>query len=94
MAATGNAHRGTPPAGALTTQFLPPEPKCTVTPEAYTDKNCMPPNFSGYFDGDVGYYSPAICPQSWTIATVLPTKVTGLGPPIEPTETAAVCCPQ
>jgi hypothetical protein len=50
----------------------------------------MPDGFYDYLAYSIGYYSPAICPSSWTVAG---TPSSGFGPAIEPTETARVCCP-
>jgi hypothetical protein len=84
------AHQGTSPAAALTTVFTPIPDYCrTGLYRHYTDF-CMPPAWSTYWYGNVGYYSPGICPYGYTSAG---TPKLGAGPAVETTETAIVCCP-
>jgi hypothetical protein len=42
---------------------------------------------------DVGYYSPAICPNGWTVAGSRAVW-DNLGPPPEPSESVYYCCPR
>lgn len=56
----------------------------------------MPPNFDAYWYGGLGYYSPAVCPQSYAVAASRPTNQphsAGLGPEPLSGETAVMCCP-
>ncbi|KAF2489940.1 hypothetical protein BU16DRAFT_441975, partial [Lophium mytilinum] len=77
----------TAPAGPLTTVFTPPYP-C----ESY---DCMPPGFTDYWLTNVGYYSPAICPLSYTVDCSRPSDLcNGVeGPTQTQGEFAWRCCP-
>jgi hypothetical protein len=81
-------HDGTSPAAALTTVFS--GSNCPVSTTSWSD-SCLPPNYSSvYWIGDVGYYSPAICPSGYTAAC---SRFDSLqGPGLESTETAMQCC--
>ncbi|EHA53915.1 hypothetical protein MGG_04770 [Pyricularia oryzae 70-15] len=89
-------HNSTTPAGSLTTIWTPP---CPGGPMTTWDSNanrslegCMPTNYKDlYYDGNVGYYSPGICPSGYTSACS--RYNTQQGPPLEPEETAVMCAP-
>ncbi|EON61225.1 hypothetical protein W97_00438 [Coniosporium apollinis CBS 100218] len=81
----------TPPAGALTTAFRPTPRYCETGQSRFSTRDCMPPNWSAYWDGDVGYYSPAICPHSYTSAATRTSF--DAGPAVQLWETAIICCP-
>ncbi|KAK0514191.1 hypothetical protein JMJ35_002808 [Cladonia borealis] len=78
----------------LTTIFTPP-PSClgVITYDGVLfwqngvsqtgDSNCYPASFHNIYNS---YYSPGICPQSWTSASTYPHAN-------KPLETAAFCCP-
>ncbi|TLD22776.1 hypothetical protein PspLS_07374 [Pyricularia sp. CBS 133598] len=89
-------HNGITPAGSLTTIWTPP---CPGGPMTTWDSNarksledCMPTNYKNvYYDGNVGYYSPGICPSGYTSACSRYNRQQG--PPLEPDETAVLCAP-
>ncbi|KAI6367967.1 hypothetical protein MCOR25_004756 [Pyricularia grisea] len=89
-------HNGTTPAGLLTTIWTPP---CPDGPMTTWDSNwtkslkvCMPTNYKDiYYNGNVGYYSPGICPSGYTSACR--RYNTHQGPPLEAEETAVLCAP-
>ncbi|KAF4954067.1 hypothetical protein FSARC_12234 [Fusarium sarcochroum] len=88
---TSSAHDGTAPAGALTTIFTPPVDCIKDRVLYYKTRTCMPlpERWSLYWEA-ASYYSPGICPSGMiSVATPPPF----FGPPIEPSETAIVCCP-
>jgi len=82
----------TPPAGALTTAFRPTPRYCETGESRFSTRDCMPPNWSAYWDGDVGYYSPGICPHSYTSAATRTSF--DAGPAVQLWETAIICCPR
>jgi hypothetical protein len=59
--------------------------------EPYFKKSCAPPNFSKYWWDQAGFYSPAICPQGYTMGCT--RWDSDQGPTVEPTETAMQCVP-
>ncbi|KAL8366215.1 hypothetical protein RB595_004805 [Gaeumannomyces hyphopodioides] len=74
------------PASSLTYPYVFPTECSTVTDvwiPSSMESQCQP--LTGT------YYSPAICPNDWTAAFTLPSG--GNGPPVEPEETAMLCCP-
>lgn len=88
--ATIHSREGKQPVAALTTVFFPSDPSWCRDERAYTDYDCMPPDYH-----PTDYYSPGICPYNWTVACH-PTISTGflaIEPSILPVETAGACCP-
>ncbi|KAF1984171.1 hypothetical protein K402DRAFT_406153 [Aulographum hederae CBS 113979] len=85
-------HDGTTPAAPLTTVFTRPG-YCGSTD--FASSTCMPPGWDDYWRGDVGYYSPGICPEGYYAACDRPTtgSFVPYGPELEPSETATICCP-
>lgn len=101
-------------AGPLTTVFQTPD-FCasslwedTMTPPLYSSI-CMPPNFNNYWNWQIGYYSPGICPSGYTQACDFPTSLATFssftdeyasskswpyyGGEVKSDETARLCCP-
>jgi hypothetical protein len=100
-------------AGPLTTVFKTPD-FCasslwedTMTPPLYSSI-CMPPNFNNYWNWQIGYYSPGICPSGYSQACEFPTSLASFssftdgsstkswpyyGGDVKPDETARLCCP-
>ena len=101
-------------AGPLTTVFQTPD-FCasslwedTMTPPLYSSI-CMPPNFNNYWNWQIGYYSPGICPSGYTQACEFPTSLATFssftdeyasskswpyyGGEVNSDETARLCCP-
>ncbi|KAK5993676.1 hypothetical protein PT974_07111 [Cladobotryum mycophilum] len=83
-------HDGTAPAGALTTIFTPPA-SCLDKSRFYRTSTCEPlPERWRLYWSAASYYSPGICPSGMlSVATPPPF----FGPPVQPSETAIVCCP-
>jgi len=81
------AHKGTPPAGALTTVFTPAASCAAHTNGLYWISTCMMENWDRY--STASYYSPGICPSGQVSAGGVPTD---FGPPLEGTETGIMCC--
>ncbi|KAK3374674.1 hypothetical protein B0H63DRAFT_452521 [Podospora didyma] len=77
----------TRPAAALTTVYTLP---CGPYFDQY-DSSCAPPNWTSYWGGNVGYYSPAICPSGWTIACG--RFASAQGPALTFGESAGMCAP-
>ena len=101
-------HGGTQPLAALTTVFTPPCPTSWIItssklasqfPPFPSDgpASCDPPSWGqNLAEKAFQYYSPAICPESFTVgcfATNLPSPDEKF-PSIESTETAAFCVPR
>ncbi|KAJ3544213.1 hypothetical protein NM208_g3176 [Fusarium decemcellulare] len=85
------AHDGTAPAGALTTVFTPPAGCVEDQDLYYKVRTCLPlPERWSLYWGAASYYSPGICP-SGMVSVAKPPPF--FGPPIEPSETAMICCP-
>ncbi|POS77340.1 hypothetical protein DHEL01_v204263 [Diaporthe helianthi] len=93
-------------AGPLTTVFTTPD-FCaslywtdTVTPPL-SSLVCMPPKFNSLYGYSFGFYSPGICPKSWTKGCEFPydqarTDDVGsvyFGGQVLQGETVQVCCP-
>ncbi|KAG8168844.1 hypothetical protein KVR01_001593 [Diaporthe batatas] len=94
-------------AGPLTTVFTTPD-FCaslywtdTATPPL-SSLVCMPPKFHSLYAYSFGFYSPGICPKSWTKGCEFPydqarTDDAGgmiyFGGPVLQSETVQVCCP-
>lgn len=89
---SSTVHDGTAPAGALTAVFTPPL-KCVEDSDLYyKTASCMPsPERWDLYWGAASFYSPGICPSGMVSAAVPPPF---FGPPVEPGETAIVCCPR
>ncbi|KAF2281528.1 uncharacterized protein EI97DRAFT_438856 [Westerdykella ornata] len=92
-------HAGTPPVGALTTIWSPPA-SCLPLVNHWLEGRCLPSSGGTYSQYNKIYYSPAICPSGYTVACTRPTTSFGIGgssdfygPPLEPSETAQLCCP-
>lgn len=85
-------HDGTAPAGALTTVFTPPADCANDIEDLwYKTRTCLPlsDRWRLYWEA-ASFYSPGICPSGMhSVASPPPF----FGPPIEPGETAIVCCP-
>lgn len=61
----------------------------------------MPNGFTSYWNYKFGFYSPGICPESYTAGCTFPTSAAiesngtpFIGGPLEDGETAIICCPQ
>lgn len=79
-----------------------------MTPPLYSSI-CMPPNFNNYWNWQIGYYSPGICPSGYTQACDFPTSLATFssftdeyasskswpyyGGEVKSDETARLCCP-
>ncbi|OJD29646.1 uncharacterized protein BKCO1_7600024 [Diplodia corticola] len=92
-------------AGPLTTVFTTPEFCASSawnhydTP-ALSSSICMPSGFTTYWNYKYGFYSPAICPESYTQGCTFPATAATLsngtpflGGPLEDGESAIICCP-
>ncbi|KAJ0116164.1 hypothetical protein J7T55_005110 [Diaporthe amygdali] len=100
-------------AGPLTTVFQTPDFCASslwenpMTPPLYSSI-CMPPNFNNYWNWQIGYYSPGICPSGYSAACEFPTSLALFssftdgtsskswpyyGGQVKPDETARLCCP-
>lgn len=101
-------------AGPLTTVFQTPDFCASsiwgdpMTPPLYSSI-CMPPNFNNYWNWQIGYYSPGICPSGYTAACEFPTSLATFssftdesssskswpyyGGEVKSDETARLCCP-
>ncbi|KAG6357079.1 hypothetical protein INS49_014956 [Diaporthe citri] len=101
-------------AGPLTTVFQTPDFCASslwqypLTPPLYSSI-CMPPNFNNYWNWQIGYYSPGICPSGYTAACDFPTSLATFssftdesasskswpyyGGEVKSDETARLCCP-
>lgn len=101
-------------AGPLTTVFQTPDFCASsiweypLTPPLYSSI-CMPPNFNNYWNWQIGYYSPGICPSGYTAACDFPTSLATFssftddnsapnswpyyGGQVKSDETARLCCP-
>lgn len=101
-------------AGPLTTVFQTPDFCASsiwedpMTPPLYSSI-CMPPNFNNYWNWQIGYYSPGICPSGYTAACDFPTSLATFssftdesssskswpyyGGEVKSDETARLCCP-
>ncbi|EKG22480.1 hypothetical protein MPH_00215 [Macrophomina phaseolina MS6] len=92
-------------AGPLTTVFTTPD-FCAMS--AWTNFDtlplsssiCLPNGFTTYWIYKYGFYSPGICPQSYTAGCSWPTAAATvsngtpfLGGPLETGESAIICCP-
>ncbi|KAF2806535.1 uncharacterized protein BDZ99DRAFT_501347 [Mytilinidion resinicola] len=78
----------TAPVGPLTTVFTPPY--------GCSGFDCMPSGYSdSYMSSQIGYYSPAICPFSFTVDCERYSNLcNGIqGPTEAPGETVVRCCP-
>ncbi|KAK0651050.1 hypothetical protein B0T16DRAFT_72595 [Cercophora newfieldiana] len=79
------------PAAALSTIWDPPcGANAFVTPGS-GPTSCFPPNWSAYWGGDVGYYSPAICPSGFTPGCSKYASSGYQGPATVSGETAWLC---
>lgn len=92
-------------AGPLTTVFSTPEFCAQTAWNNYdtlplSSSICMPNGFTTYWNYKYGFYSPGICPQSYTAGCSWPTSFATvsngtpfIGGPLEAGESGIICCP-